>query len=150
MLLGPLHPSIRGMNSLQHIHIYKTLYTITTSRVLLFRIWQSTFRTPEYYYIAVWPYHPIFLILTMDKSVTRWMRWHGHLTRSNRPTCKTYHYATVPGWRGRGRPKTLWEDSIREWPKPLLASTLNITEERGRWSEWISYRALSLDFRVPV
>ena len=59
--------------------------------------------------IAAGPFEK--LLRTVKK---RKLKWFGHVTRSNGLE-KTILQGTVPGKRGRGRPRRQWGDNIREW-----------------------------------
>ena len=51
------------------------------------------------------------LLRTVKK---RKLKWFGHVTRSN-GLAKTIMQGTVPGKRGKGRPRRQWGDDIRDW-----------------------------------
>ena len=42
---------------------------------------------------------------------------------------------TAPGKRGRGRPKTNWEDSIRRWTGLDGSDLLEVVSDRGKWRQ---------------
>ena len=55
---------------------------------------------------------PFEKLLRADKK--RKLKWFGHITRSS-GLAKSILHGTVPGKRGKGRPRRQWGDNIREW-----------------------------------
>ena len=39
----------------------------------------------------------------------------------------------INGRRGRGTPRTMWTDNIKEWPKISHNDCIRVAQDRGRW-----------------
>ena len=76
---------------------------------------------------AIGPYEE--LLTTVRK---RTLRWFGHVVRGG-GLANTFMQGTVPGKRGRGRPKAGWGDSIRRWTGLGGSDLLEAARNRGRW-----------------
>ena len=76
---------------------------------------------------AIGPYEE--LLTTVRK---RTLRWFGHVVRGG-GMANTFMQGTVPGKRGRGRPKAGWGDSIRRWTGLGGSDLLEAARNRGRW-----------------
>ena len=77
--------------------------------------------------IAAGPFEK--LLRTVKK---RKLKWFGHVTRSN-GLAKTILQGTVPGKRGRGRPRRQWGDNIREWTGLDGAELQRQANDRDKW-----------------
>ena len=62
----------------------------------------------------------------------RKLKWFGHVTRGT-GLSKTILQGTVPGKRGRGRPRRTWTDNIREWTGLEGDALLRRAENRKEW-----------------
>ena len=62
----------------------------------------------------------------------RKLKWFGHVTRGT-GLSKTIMQGTVPGKRGRGRPRRAWTDNIREWTGLEGDALLRRAENRKEW-----------------
>ena len=76
---------------------------------------------------AIGPYEE--LLTTVRK---RTLRWFGHVTRGG-GLANTFMQGTVPGKRGRGRPRASWGDSIRRWTGLGGSDLLEAARNRERW-----------------
>ena len=76
---------------------------------------------------AIGPYEE--LLTTVRK---RTLRWFGHITRGG-GLANTFMQGTVPGKRGRGRPRASWGDSIRRWTGLGNSDLLEAARNRERW-----------------
>ena len=77
----------------------------------------------------------------------RKLKWFGHVTRS-KGLAKTILQGTVPGKRGRGRPRRSWGDNINEWTGLggyLLQERAN---HREKWRK-LAYVASAVPQRPP-
>ena len=91
---------------------------------------------------AVGPYEE--LLRTVKK---RKLRWFGHVTRSN-GLAKVIMQGTVPGGRGRGRPRRTWESDIKEWTGMSGDQLLRAARDRGVWRQLV-WTASSVPLRPP-
>ena len=91
---------------------------------------------------AVGPYEE--LLRTVKK---RKLRWFGHVTRSN-GLAKVIMQGTVPGRRGRGRPRRTWESDIKEWTGMSGDQLLRAARDRGVWRQLV-WTASSVPLRPP-
>jgi len=64
----------------------------------------------------------------------RKMKYFGHIMRKE-GSCleKEIIQGTVPGGRGRGRPRINWMDNIRTWTGRTQEDLIRMTEDRRRW-----------------
>ena len=62
----------------------------------------------------------------------RKLKWFGHVTRGT-GLSKTILQGTVPGKRGRGRPRRTWTDNIRDWTGLEGDALLRRAENRKEW-----------------
>ena len=64
----------------------------------------------------------------------RKMIYFGHIMRKE-GTCieKEIMQGTIPGGRGRGRPRTNWLDNIKTWTGLQMGEMLRMTEDRNHW-----------------
>src|SRR6218665_415994 len=62
------------------------------------------------------------------------MKYFGHIMRKE-GSCleKEIIQGTVPGGRGRGRPRINWMDNIRTWTGRTQKDLIRMTEDRRRW-----------------
>ena len=70
-------------------------------------------------------------LLTIVRKRT--LRWFGHVIRGLRPCKKTFMLGTVPGRRGRGRPKANWGDNIRRWTGLGGSDLLEAARDKEIW-----------------
>ena len=76
---------------------------------------------------AIGPYEE--LLTTVRKRI---LRWFGHVTRGG-GLANTIMQGTVPGKRGRGRPKVYWGDSVRRWTGLGGSDLLEAARNRETW-----------------
>ena len=69
------------------------------------------------------------LLTTVRK---RTLKWFGHVTRGG-GLAKTFLQGTVPGKRGRGRPRKNWGDNIRTWTGLGGSDLLEAARNRDKW-----------------
>src|SRR6218665_1322424 len=64
----------------------------------------------------------------------RKMKYFGHIMRK-KGSCleKEIIQGTVPGGRGKGRPRVNWMDNIRTWTGQTQEDLIRMTEDRRRW-----------------
>ena len=64
----------------------------------------------------------------------RKMKYFGHIMRKE-GLCleEEIIQGTIPGGRGRGRPKINWMDNIRKWTGRTQEDLIRMTEDRRRW-----------------
>ena len=74
---------------------------------------------------------------------TRNSRWYGHVTRST-GTTKTIMQGTVPGGKRRGKPKTRWDDNIKEWTELPVAKTLRLAQDKDCWMKIVKTSVVPL------
>ena len=91
---------------------------------------------------AVGPYEE--LLRTVKK---RKLRWFGHIVRSN-GLAKVIMQGTVPGGRGRGRPRRTWGSDIREWTGMSGDRLLRAARDRGVWRQLV-WTASLVPLRPP-
>ena len=76
---------------------------------------------------AIGPYEE--LLTTVRKRI---LRWFGHVLRAG-GFANTFMQGTVPGKRGRGRPKASWGDSVRRWTGLDGSDLLEAARNREKW-----------------
>ena len=76
---------------------------------------------------AIGPFEDLLTIVRK-----RILRWFGHVLRGG-GLANTILQGTVPGKRGRGRPKGSWGDNIRKWTGLSGSDLLEAARHRHRW-----------------
>ena len=84
------------------------------------------------------------LLRTVKK---RKLIWFGHVTISN-GLAKTILQGTVPGKRGRGRPRRKWTDNIKEWTGLGGDALLRQANSREEWRK-LAHVASAVPQRPP-
>ena len=44
---------------------------------------------------------------------------------------------TMPGARGRGRPRTAWIDNIKSWTGLSVEESVRMTDDRDKWRKYV-------------
>ena len=76
---------------------------------------------------AIGPYED--LLTTVRERI---LRWYGHVMRGG-GLAKTFLQGTVPGKRGRGRPRRSWGDIIKTWTGLGGSDLLEAARNREKW-----------------
>ena len=91
---------------------------------------------------AAGPYHLLLSIVRRRK-----INLFGHVTKGS-SLAKTVLQDTVPGGRGRGRPKTSWGADLREWMGMSEEQLLRAATEREQWRQ-LAWSASLVPLRPP-
>ena len=73
---------------------------------------------------------------TLTTIKKRKLKWFGHVTRGG-GLAKIFLQGTVPGRRGRGRPKGTWGDNIKSWTGLSGAELVERTKDREKWRKLV-------------
>ena len=69
------------------------------------------------------------LLNTIRKSKCQYF---GHIIRGDRVQ-RLLMKGRINGRRGRGRPRTMWTDNIKEWTKISYNDCIRVAQDRERW-----------------
>ena len=59
-------------------------------------------------------------------------QYFGHIIRGN-GVQRLLMEGSIKGRRGRGRPRTMWTDNIKEWTKISYNDCISVAQDRQRW-----------------
>ena len=68
----------------------------------------------------------------------RKLQWFGHVTRRPGTLANTIMHGSVEGSRGRGRPKRMWTDDIKDWTGMRLIECIREAGKRDVWKRRIA------------
>ena len=84
-----------------------------------------------------------FLKLNSDKTevilIGTWQQlaklqdFHAELSLTIGDTCVLLMEGRINGRRGRGRPRTMWTDNIKEWTTISYNDCIRVVQDRERW-----------------
>ena len=63
----------------------------------------------------------------------RKLQWFGHVTRRPGTLAHTIMHGSVEGNRGRGRPKRMWTDDIKDWSGRGMVECIREAGDRDVW-----------------
>jgi len=74
----------------------------------------------------------------LDTVKARKLAYYGHTTRKQ-GSCleKEIMQGTMPGARGRGRPRTAWMDNIKTWTGLSVEVLIRMTGDRDKWTKYV-------------
>ena len=76
--------------------------------------------------------HKMNTKILLNTIKNRKYQYLGHIIRGNRVQ-RLLMEGRINGRRGRGRPRTMWTDNIKEWTKISYNDCIRVAQDRERW-----------------